>query len=364
MAPLSALSAVVMFIVLTRLTSSVRAALILSLLYAFATPILYRTAQLNHNLLLAHFAFFAFVLLWRPWDDPASPKRPRYFLAGLLVGWTVVLDYSGAVAVIALAAYAGLRWWQLPSAEKSPYDIIQFILGLALSAAVLLGYQWSSFGHPLYPAQRYMPETEFIDRGFSGFDWPSLDLLWRSAFGLKFGLFSFAPLLVLALYIPGWFSRNIRIVPGREARFILLFTAGFFVFSAANQFGYVQFNSGIRHMVPVVPFLFLLVSGVLLRLPLVLAVVFGIVTTYWSWSLAMYREVGDGHPLGVIDAVGRVTLEGFRLPWLTTLELFGYVPAGLLTVPLLFLLGVALLLVWTVRVPAGLRFARIGIQGS
>lgn len=100
MAPLSALSAVVMFYVLLKLTSSPRASLVLALLYAFATPVFYRTAQLNHNLLLGHFALIAFVLLWRPWDNQSDPKRPFYFLAGLLTGWTVVLDYSGIVAVI------------------------------------------------------------------------------------------------------------------------------------------------------------------------------------------------------------------------------------------------------------------------
>ena len=40
----------------------------------------------------------------------------------------------------------------------------------------------------------------------------------------------------------------------------------------------------------------LLAAGVLLRLPTKLAIFVGILGTYWSWSLAMYRETGDGHP--------------------------------------------------------------------
>ena len=74
MAPLSALSGVVMFYVLGSLTSG-RAALFLALLYAFATPVFYRTAQLNQNLLVSHFTFFAFALLWRPWDKPVRPQN-------------------------------------------------------------------------------------------------------------------------------------------------------------------------------------------------------------------------------------------------------------------------------------------------
>jgi hypothetical protein len=67
--------------------------------------------------------------------------------------------------------------------------------------------------------------------------------------------------------------------------------------------------------VPVTPFLFLLAGGVFLRLPVIAAAVTSVIATYWSWSLAMYREVGDGHPLGVINAVAQITLEGLRLPW-------------------------------------------------
>lgn len=358
MAPISALSVVVMFYVLVKLTGSVRTSLLLALLYAFATPLFYRTAQLNHNLLLAHFAFFAFVILWRPWDAESKPKPTHYLIAGLLTGWTVVLDYSGVVTLAALSAYAFFRWQRTRGDEPSYNTLALFIVGVAIAGIVLMAYQWSSFGHPIYPAQRYMPDTAFSQVGFSGFTWPSLDLLWRSAFGIKYGLFAFAPIMVLALYVPGWFNKGIRIVGRPEALFIGLFTAGFFLFSAANQFGYVQFNTGVRHIVPVVPFVFFMAAGVLLRLPVWLAVALGVVGTYWSWSLAMYREVGDGHPLGVIDAVSRVTFDGVRLPWLTTIEQLGYAPDGMLAIPILLMLTIAIGVVWIVGTPVTARLRR------
>ena len=65
----------------------------------------------------------------------------------------------------------------------------------------------------------------------------------------------------------------------------------------------------------------------------------------------MYREVGDYHPLGVIDAVARITLEGVRLPWLTTLGQLGYLPAGVLAGPLLLVLALSIWIVWRVRWP-------------
>ena len=92
MAPISALGAVVMFWLLLSLTGNRTASVLLAMLYAFATPILFRTAQLNQNVLLADFALFSFALLWRPWIANEENRKPLYFAAGLCCGWTVVLD--------------------------------------------------------------------------------------------------------------------------------------------------------------------------------------------------------------------------------------------------------------------------------
>jgi hypothetical protein len=349
MAPLSALSAVLMFYVLHWRTGSARAALGLALLYAFATPVFYRTAQLNHNLLIAHAALLAFVLLWRPWDDARRPGRPRYLPAGLLCGWAVVLDYSGVVVVAVLGLYALVRWRVLPSRARGLADLPLFALGVAASASVLLAYQWSSFGNPFLPAQRYMPPTPLSRYGYNGMDWPQLDLLWETAFGMRFGLFTSAPLLLLALWAPGWLRQRTRLMGGLEVGSILLFGVAFFLFSAASQFGRLQFNSGVRYIVPVTPFLFLLAAGVLLRLPRPLAVLVGIGGVYWSWCLAMYRDVEQG--LGVFESLVHVSLEGFRLPWLTTLQGLGYVPAGTSPLPLLVLVAAMLWAFWHVGGP-------------
>jgi hypothetical protein len=349
MAPLSALSAVVMFRVLVSLTSSVQAALLLALLYAFATPIFYRTAQLNHNLLVSHLALFAFALLWRPWDDPSRPQRPNYLLAGLISGWAVVVDYSGLVVLLVLSLYSLVRRSSLPREVRSRVDVPHFAAGAGFSIAVLMGYQWLCFGNPFYPAQHYMPLAEYTHYGYRGIDWPHLDLLWDTAFGVHFGLFTSAPLLLFALYTPGWLSGRTRLVGGLEVWCIVSFSLALFLLCAMNQYGRMQVITGVRYIVPVAPFLFLLVAGVLLRLPPILAACIGIVATYWSWCLAMYRDVQQGP--GVFASLIHVTLEGFRLPWLTTLERMGYVKEGASALPLLVLSAAIIWALWNVGAP-------------
>jgi hypothetical protein len=348
-APLSALSVVVMYRILGSVVPSARAALFLAFLYAFATPVFYRTAQLNQNLLVSHFALFAFALLWRPWDRSARPQNIWYFIAGLLSGWTIVLDYSGVIVVLSLGLYIYLLHKREINHKRLLPSLCFYGAGAALAVMVLLAYQWSSFGHPLYPAQYYMPPATFTHLGYRGMDWPKLDLLGATAFSLSFGLFISAPLLLLSLYVPDWF-RDHRVLGPAELHFVFAFSLLFFLFCAANQYGRMQFNSGVRHVVPVVPFIFLLATGLLLRMQTIWAIVIGILSTYWSWCLAMYRDVEQG--LGVIESIVHVTLEGLRFPWLMVLKNMGYVSdSASLVVSLVVLLAAVLWVVWNVPIP-------------
>lgn len=349
MAPISALSVVVMFWLLLSLTRNTRTSILLALVYAFATPIFYRTAHLNQNVLVAHFALFAFALLWRPWDNAGRPRKPAYFLAGLCCGWTVVLDYSGLVAVLVLSGYLLSRWLSYSKEERNPQDLMKFAAGVAACAVVLMAYQWSSFGNPIYPAQRYMPPATFSEVGYRGFAFPQLDLLFQTAFGMRYGLFTSAPILLLGLCAPVWLRERSRLLGGRETHFIIIITSLFFIFCAANQYGRMQFNTGVRHIVPVVPFMFLLAANVLLSMPRVVAALICVSATYWSWCLAMYRDVEQG--LGVFESLKHVTLEGLRLPWLTTFERMGFVKDAS-AIPLLLLCGAMIWTLWSVGAKA------------
>jgi hypothetical protein len=123
------------------------------------------------------------------------------------------------------------------------------------------------------------------------------------------------------------------------------FSIALFLFAASNQYGRLQFNSGVRYVVPSVPFLFLLAAEVLLKVPTVIAVPLGVAGTYWSWCLAMYRDVEQG--LGVFESLIHISVEGIRFPWLVTLQRLGYVQP---------LLGYTITWILAVAIAAGLAY--------
>lgn len=310
-APFGALTMVVMRRWLRRAGVAPRAATALALLYGFGTPIFFRSAFLSQNLFVSHFLLLAVAALPLRHEPAASPGRLA--AAGLALGTTVLCDYSGVVAVLAVGLWALADAWRREGDLASGIvRTLPLVLATCVPIAVLLGYQAWAFGHPLYPAQRYMPETEWSGAGWRGMALPAPDLLLQNLFDLRFGIFPFGPLLLLALAAPVLGRRHARVTDAGLRALALGFFAGLLVFSSANQYARLQWNTGVRYLVPVVPLLFPLVADVLLRLPRQLAAAIGVLAIAHAWALAMVREDVPASLIAVATA-------GLQLPWLTVL---------------------------------------------
>jgi hypothetical protein len=158
-----------------------------------------------------------------------------------------------------------------------------------------------------------------------------------------YGLFVFCPMLAAAALAP--FLRGLPGAPGaRELALVFVATVALWLFASANQFSNLQFNTGIRYLVPAVPLLFVAVVPVLLRAPRVLAWTLLVPTLAISWSVSMARE-------DVPTSLLRVFLMGPELPWVTVLARMasGYAPFladGVSPLMILVLLGVVVWLIW------------------
>ncbi|MEO8634281.1 MAG: glycosyltransferase family 39 protein [Gemmatimonadales bacterium] len=311
MAPLGAFAAVVMYRLLSLRLGDERRALWLALLYAFGSPLFFRSAFLNQNAILAHLVFFAWALLAWPGQAPES-RGKRWLAAGGLLGLGLLCDYSAVPLCLAFGVWALWEGWRAAGFMEAVKRGAILGAGALGPVAVLFAYQYAAFGNPWFPAQRYMPETEFSTSGVTGFTSPTLDLLWRNLLDPAYGLFAFCPMLVAALLTP-LLRRTRGAPPPGESLFVLGACAGLWLFNSANQFANLQWNTGVRYMVPAVPLLFVLLVPVLVALPRWGVALLVLPTLLISWAVSMLRE-------DVLTSIERLFTRGPTLPLLIVLR--------------------------------------------
>jgi hypothetical protein len=372
MAPSSALGAVVLFLLLRLILHSDKTALWMSLLYAFGTPVFFRTGFLNQNMMLGHIAFFGFVVMWNPRNVLPWSTRTRYFLGGLAGGTALLFDYSGVVLLLGLFGYGLIRQFRDAAHGQATRGLraacgsgLWYVLGTLAPVGLLWFYQWRSFGNPFLPEQHWMPPVELSDLGYQGYGFPQLELFLMLAFDYRFGLFVSSPLMLLALASPLigiWLGRRRAsaaksgpgpLLPKLELTFILVLFVVFWLFFSGNNYTWLQFNTGIRYMAPMLPFLFVLAAVVLARLPRPVIYAVAVLSVTESWSLAMYRDVESG--FGLLDPLLHTFIGGFQLPALSTLSRMGntygnWAASGVSPLPLFALAGALLFGLWSGRV--------------
>ncbi len=312
MVPLAILATLAIFSFVRSRTDDVKLALGGALLYAFATPIFFRSAFLNQNALIAHGVLFGFLAMASIRADDAAPVPAKPLLAaGALLGWGLLTDYSGAPLLVAFGCWSLVKGFRRGRGRGLVRAGAVFSLGALGPLALLFGYQWAAFGHPLFPAQAYMPDTSLSVRGWHGFSLPTMELLWRNLLDPRYGLFAFSPLLALALVAP--FRRRPSLLTREEVWFGFAAAAALWLFSSANQFGLLQWNTGVRYLVPATPLLFLIGLPVLEGLSPFWRWSWILSSIAISWSVAMARE-------SVPTSLAHILLGGFELPWLVTLK--------------------------------------------
>lgn len=313
MAPFTALAVLLMFGVLRQRGINERTAVWLSLLFGFGTPVFFRTLHLNHNMFLMYAVFPAFALLWLRRDETGFTTASTRFWAGALCGFTLAADYAGAVLILVLYGYLLLTRMSTASFTQSFRESLVFVLGCVPPVLFLLYSQWAMYGNPFLPGQYWMPEVNYTDRGWRGFSLPTPDLLFLNLFDLRYGMFTFGPLLLFAL-VPWRWVRGDRILPRAERWTIAVLFVSFLLFCAANQYSRMQFNSGFRYLAPLLPFVFLVAAQRLTGLPPAWRWVVSIVAIVHSWVIATFRE-------SVTESWRLFFHEGITLPWLRVLRM-------------------------------------------
>ncbi|HEY7337356.1 MAG TPA: hypothetical protein VH639_20865, partial [Bryobacteraceae bacterium] len=281
-------------------------AALIAVLCGLSTPLLYRTAYLNHNLLVADAGFLALLLLWDPSRQPLS--RARAAVAGLLAGYALLCDYSGVVVVVTVGAYVLARTVRDDKQKLKAANLFAFGLGVAPMIAALLAYQLWAFGS-FRPSQQFMTPTAPTSSGYRGFDWPSARLLWANFFDPRFGLFAYCPALLLAFAAP-FIKRGRFRLPLLETWIVFGYFGAFVLFCAANRYSWLQPSTGFRYLIPVVPGLALLAAQACQSFPSAL-----------KWCIAAAAAIqtfimAAAHENNLAFSATSLLARRFELPWM------------------------------------------------
>ena len=127
----------------------------------------------------------------------------------------------------------------------------------------------------------------------------------------------------------------------------------FWIFFSGSNYTRLEFNSGIRYMASILPFLFVLAAIVVMRLPRYANYFIGVISVTEAWSLAMYRDVERG--LGLLEPILHVFTGGLQLPVLTVLSRMGttygdYFARGASPLPIFLLAAAILYGIWSPRI--------------
>ena len=178
----------------------------------------------------AALGFSAFVLAW----------RGRAFLAGLVAGGALLVEYQTAGILAILGVYVALRGTR---------PLGRYVAGLAPGVALLLLYDALAFGSPFHLSYRYVAIKQ-QGSGFFGIGLPHLHSTYEVFIGSS-GLLLISPVLVAAAYGLVLLARTHRVeatVCGAVTVFFLLLNCGYYV-------PYGGTLLGPRFFVPALPFL-------------------------------------------------------------------------------------------------------------
>ncbi len=322
MAPICALFVAFFFCVLRKRGVEEKRATVLCFLFAFATPIFYRAAYLNHNIFLMITVFLTYWLIWSDQDDQQTTSWRRLG-AGFCAGLSIALDYAGVVPLLVFYAYIILVRKKHVGLLKSIKESMVYVVGSIPPVVFLCWTQWIMYGHPFLPGQKHMRAVTFTDRGYVGFSWPTWEVFEANLISPNYGLATFAPILLLG-FLPKVLGRSEGgLLPKMQKRGAYAFIWAFLIFCACNQYSLMQFNTGFRYLLPLVPFLFLLAAEHLRKLPTLLLWLLGIPCMIHTWVLSMVRytklDLNEG-PDTIPECWRRIMEDGLQLPSITVLR--------------------------------------------
>jgi hypothetical protein len=230
-----------------RLLGDPRRATFLTFVYAFGTVSFFYGVQSNvwQVINCVTWAFIHFAVL-----SPAPLRASAAIALGLAAALGVSMNYFAGILLPIFGATLLLR--------KDWRAAVWLSLGFGVGVLPLLGYHWAVFGSPLttpYASRIHEEGRRLMASGFQGFFLPSPIIMLRLLFDPNLGMFVYAPITILGLAGLGGIKRDrVTAFGAAGALLIPVLISGRHVDFHSGQGGF-----GCRYIVPMLPFVWLLV---------------------------------------------------------------------------------------------------------
>lgn len=237
-AVLTALAAVALFDLALGITGAAPAALFAALGYALGTPAWgWSTTLFGH----APVAALYVIAIWAIWRGSRGPRVAAGLasLAGLALGWAVVIEYQAVLAGSAIAFWA---LWRCRGRAGAVRAIGAAVAGGAIALAPLAAYNLVAFGTVWRVGYAGVVGWEGMNQGLFGLTTPDLRVLWEIVFGSRRGLVWVAPVLILAPAGLIWCAedrrtRDLALMAAAASLVVLLVNAAYVYWDGGNSTG-------------------------------------------------------------------------------------------------------------------------------
>jgi len=221
--------------------------IILTILYGLCTPAFAFSGQFFSHQLCAFLLFGAFWLIDRMRESKA--RRGWLFLAGSMMGWSVISEYPTALIAAGIVVY----FFTLKNLRRQAGWLIA---GGILPGILLAVYNFSIF-HTILPVG-YHYSVNYQEQhsvGLISIGLPRLDALWGITFSSYRGLFFLSPILLFG--IAGFWTWW-RAGQHRKVWWVAFWAVlSFIIFNGSSVMWQGGFSVGPRYLLPMLPFLML-----------------------------------------------------------------------------------------------------------
>ena len=288
---LTAIAATMLFGFTVELTGSTAAALFASIGYALGTPIWGWSTTIFGHASAAALLLIGAIAIWRGTRED-RPSGDQAVVAGLALGWAIVVEYQAALTGFAIGLWALWRLWRYPVADR--WRAIAIATASAVIALIpLVIYNLIAFGTVFKLGYEGVVGFAGMHEGLFGLTYPKPDVIWQIVGGFRRGMIWVAPILLLSL--PGlalllWRrgTRDLGVLAAAAAVIVVLINASYVYWDGGS-------STGPRLSVPALGFL---------------AIGFGpawLIARHWAWRAACLALLALSVVLNLIIAAAEIT---------------------------------------------------------